>query len=412
MKTRYLLSLIGILFLISCGDNPKKSNGDGSKPLNPIRLPYIINIEDNLNKEQVVSLSNIGKKLEYIPLETTPNSLMGEILHIELTPKYIFVAAYPSNGLLQFDRKGKFIKQIGSKGRGPGEYVDASRFCIDQKNERIFIMSCWSRCNVMEFNFDGEYIRSFDQPWESHNFLIYDTVGLVFEIADYSPTATRVIPGTRDYSFLENNISITDFECKPLFKIKRHLMRNSNYSPSGVAFYYFDNELRFQQFGVDTLYTLKNEKLEPNAIFNLGKSKMDPNLIFTQSNLDNMKKQLKNDISIRLILENQEFLFVKLALGLSDSSKLCVFNKKTSQVTFLKSNEFENDIDGGISFWPKYVYNDSILVDYENALQIKNSRQGDQSNKLTGESKKLNDEFINFKNNLTETSNPVIIILK
>ena len=290
LKAKFFISVFGILFLISCGESANKSKEKNEKTLNSSEPPYQINLESDQKKEQSVFLSSLGKELEYIPLETNPNSLIGDNPHFKFTSDYIFVADAPYGRLLQFDKTGKFIKQIGANGRGPGEYTTASSFCIDQRKERIFIMSCWSKCRIMEFDFDGKYIQSFDLPWDSNGFLVLDTLGFVFQVADYSPSAGGVIPGNRDYSFLENNLIITDFKCKPLFKVKRHFIRESNLEGSSIAFYYYDNELRFQQFGVDTLYILKKNKLEPFAVFNLGKSKMDPNVKFGRSNAEIQEK--------------------------------------------------------------------------------------------------------------------------
>jgi hypothetical protein len=414
LKAKFFISVFGILFLISCGESANKSKEKNEKTLNSSEPPYQINLESDQKKEQSVFLSSLGKELEYIPLETNPNSLIGDNPHFKFTSDYIFVADAPYGRLLQFDKTGKFIKQIGANGRGPGEYTTASSFCIDQRKERIFIMSCWSKCRIMEFDFDGKYIQSFDLPWDSNGFLVLDTLGFVFQVADYSPSAGGVIPGNRDYSFLENNLIITDFKCKPLFKVKRHFIRESNLEGSSIAFYYYDNELRFQQFGVDTLYILKKNKLEPFAVFNLGKSKMDPNVKFGRSNAEIQEKirEIEKEIFIRRIAENKEYLFVSLNMGLSDSSKPFIFNKRTTQLTFLKSAEFENDIDGGLSFWPSILSNDSIMIDFATALEIKNARPTKPLNNLTEDGKKLHEQFLNITNNLTETSNPVIIVLR
>lgn len=413
-KASFHLSVFGLLFLISCGESKKESNENNGTNLSPSEIPYQINLDIGQDKEQSVFLSSIGEQMVYIPLETNPYSLIGGNPHFEFTADYIFVADAPYGRLLQFDKTGKFIRQIGDNGRGPGEYVAASSFCVDQHNEKIFIKSCWSKCTILEFGFDGKYIQSFDLPWESNGFLILDSLGFVFEVADYSPSVSGVIPGIRDFSFLENNLIITDFKCNPLFKVRRHFIRDSNLGGSSIAFYYHNNELRFQQFGVDTLYILKKNKLEPLAIFNLGKNKMDPNIKFGRSNteIEEKLRKIEKKISIRRIAENKEFLFVSLKMGLSDSSKSIIFNKRTSQLTFLKSTKIENDIDGGLSFWPKIVTEDSILIDYANAMEIKNAKPNIPSDKLTESAYKLHEQFIIMTNNLTETSNPVIIVLK
>jgi hypothetical protein len=125
MKTQFFsLSLLIITILISC-------NSGASKKINnepdPALLPYHIDLEKNKNTKPF-PLSSIGKKIEYIPLETTPNSLIGslngvglDLANIVFSDSFIFIS--DGEKLLQFDRSGKFIKQIGSVGRGPGQYL-------------------------------------------------------------------------------------------------------------------------------------------------------------------------------------------------------------------------------------------------------------------------------------------------
>jgi hypothetical protein len=187
-------------------------------------------------------------------------------------------------------------------------------------------------------------------------------------------------------------------------------MRNSNLDGKAPAFYFFNNKLHFQQFGVDTLYILKNSRLEPYAIFNLGKNKMDPNIIFGRSHSEFQDKlnQIKDQVFLRKIAENKDYLFVTLKLGLSDSSMQYIFNKRTSTLTNLGLNNIVNDIDGGLSFWPRYIYNDSILVDYIDAYKLVPMIHDKQSKNLTNKNAFQDEKF----NSLSETSNPILIILK
>jgi len=72
----------------------------------------------------------------------------------------------------------------------------------------------------------------------------------------------------------------------------------------------------------------------------------------------------------------------------------------------------DNTIDEIIDFYPEYVSNDSILVDYIDAfklIELINKKLPDKSQANRGEKA---EQFEVLKNQLTETSNPVLIILK
>jgi hypothetical protein len=162
------------------------------------------------------------------------------------------------------------------------------------------------------------------------------------------------------------------------------------------------------------LYTLENETPKPYAIFKLGKTKLNPNIMFDghNPNVAEMIKEIKNYFEISKILENENYLFTNIAFGVADSSKYCVFNKKSAETAIIEDVGFKNDIDGGIRFWPKYIYNDNILVDYVDAFKFLSMLKEGESNNIKGEGDNRNDKLEVLKKNLTETSNPVLIVLK
>lgn len=398
---RNLSILFLIIFITSC-NNSKNSHALDNNLNSSTDLPYFINIEKSLTEAKSVLLSNIGKQLEYIPLETNPNCMIQSIQHIRFSEDFIFIADFTK--ILQFDRKGKFLRQIGTNGRGPGEYLGISDFCIDQKHKKIYINECYFGCEILEYDFNGSFIKSFNQPWISYQFIVYDTTGFIFHFTHDNDSTV----------YSKYNFYITNYDLNPTYKVKRNFIRKSNIAARKIPLYYFNNILHFKQYTVDTLYTLENEKPKPYAIFKLGKSKLDPNIMFNgrNPNVAQMIKEIENYFEISKILENENYLFTNIAFGVSDSSKSCVYNKKSAETTIIEDVGFQNDIDGGIPFWPRYIYNDNILIDYVDAFKFLNSIQSSESNNFNGRVKKRNNQLEILKENLTETSNPILIVLK
>jgi hypothetical protein len=129
-------------------------------------------------------------------------------------------------------------------------------------------------------------------------------------------------------------------------------------------------------------------------------------------NVAEMILEIKNYFEISKILENENYLFTNIAFGVADSSKYCIFNKHSAETIIIEDVGFKNDIDGGIRFWPKYIYNDNILVDYVDAFKFLNMINSKASNSLKEESTYHIDQLEILKKNLNETSNPVLIVLK
>ena len=399
--TKTLSILLGIIVITSC-NNSKNTNVAGTKVVTSTDLPYLVDIEQNLTSSKSVPLSSIGKELQYIPLETNPNCMLERIAHISFSEDFMFIADYDK--ILQFDRKGKFLRQIGANGRGPGEYIGITSCCIDQKNRRVFVNQCNSGCEILEYDFNGSFIRSFNQPWSSYQFIVYDTTGFIFHLTHDNDSSV----------YSKYNFYITDYEFNPIYKIKRHFIRKSNIGARDIPLYYYNGILHFKQYTVDTLYTLENEKPKPYAIYKLGKSKLDPNIMFDgrNPNVAEMIKEIANFFEISKILESENYLFTNIAFGVADSSKYCVFNKKSAETTIIEDVGFKNDIDGGIRFWPKYIYNDNILIDYVDAFKFLTMLKNGESNSLKEEGTYRTDQLEILKKNLTESSNPVLIVLK
>ena len=390
MKQVLFYLLIGSLFISACNNTSPKPNTK-NKTVSVI-LPYKVDIETTVNNVKTVPLSTIGKEIEYIPLETNTKSLIKRIVKIEFSKNYIFISDF--DRLTQFDRKGKFIRQVGANGRGPGEYIYVMEFCIDENLERIVIKD-YGNSLIKVFDFEGQYIKSFKLPFESTNFLVKDTNSILFHLAN-------IADKTKDSNY---SLSLTDFYGTPDIKIRKYPVRKNSLNIGKMPLYYFIDSIRFMEFGVDTLYTLKNNKLEPYVIFNLGNVKMDPdpNIPIRNPERNVMLDQLIKKLWICDILENKEYVFIKLKCGLSDSSKISVFNKHTLETSFLDRNGFINDLDKGITFWPRYIYHDSILVDYQDAYKFL-------------EIIKSNNQIVGYEGilskGLTETSNPVVIVVK
>lgn len=93
-----------------------------------------LSISIDLTQGQNTPLSTIAERVDRVELETTPNSLMGEVIHqIEISEGYYFIKHGTSGQetkLFKFDTKGRFIQQIGKKGKGPGEYNYLFDFAI------------------------------------------------------------------------------------------------------------------------------------------------------------------------------------------------------------------------------------------------------------------------------------------
>jgi len=207
---------------------------------------------------------------------------------------------------------------------------------------------------------------------------------------------------------------ITDKEGVILTKIRNYHKRVS--MPGLIVpnspLYLFNEVPHFLEYGIDTLYYFHNGVMEPYAVLYPGKLKMEPDLLLTPDTFREVADRIKENIWISDIKENDEYLFLKIAWGLSDSSSNCIFNKKTCEFTVLKDNGFVNDMDGGAIFWPQHIYDDNTLVEYMDAFDLVQIIKSKKSGESKESSVKKSNQLEVLLEELTETSNPVLMVLK
>lgn len=69
-------------------------------------------------------VSEYASSIEYIPLETTDDCLIGDEFSLIVASQDIFVHHFLEKKIYRFDKSGKFLNFIGKRGQGPGEYND------------------------------------------------------------------------------------------------------------------------------------------------------------------------------------------------------------------------------------------------------------------------------------------------
>ncbi|TKG95444.1 6-bladed beta-propeller [Puteibacter caeruleilacunae] len=111
--------------------------------------------------DNVTTLDDITTEFdefEYTPLETTAESIIGRITKLIPTNDNLFILdASQRKCVLIFSRKGKFIRTIGRKGAGPGEYKSLNDFTIDEQRKQIIMLTDHS--TLMIYDFEGQFIR-------------------------------------------------------------------------------------------------------------------------------------------------------------------------------------------------------------------------------------------------------------
>jgi len=260
MKLYYNLTVIGFI-LLSCCIQTKHSE-----------LPELpVEINDNIS----FPLSEIAEDITSIELEITDKSLINPdaVIRFLITEDNIIVAETLIGGsskVLVFNKKGKFIRSIGSRGQGPGEYNYISNVAFDDKNKRIFIVT-FNPNKIICYHLDGKFLKesllSRSQNYEDINY-INDGLFLVYTDSRYQGTkrAKRIL------NCMDDSFQLTDsIVCwENYYERNYHGVALGDWIVKKSTSVYFYSPEVYPKWSApevkvlrDTLYRLENNQLVP-----------------------------------------------------------------------------------------------------------------------------------------------------
>ena len=108
--------------------------------------------------------TNLISNIEYIPLETNEECLIGNISRlIYRNERFYLFDLFITNSIYVFNRKGKFIYKIDKVGKGPGEYVSISDFDVDD-NDNIYVFDAGGKRRLICYKEQGGVFESIKPP--------------------------------------------------------------------------------------------------------------------------------------------------------------------------------------------------------------------------------------------------------
>ncbi len=108
--------------------------------------------------------SLLGEKV-IIPLETTNESIIGEIDKLEIVHDTLYILDDDQDMIFLFDKTGKYITRIADIGRGAQEYLAISDFHID--GEVIYVVADGNQ-KVFCYDLQGKFLSSFSTEFSAN----------------------------------------------------------------------------------------------------------------------------------------------------------------------------------------------------------------------------------------------------
>ena len=147
------------VFWISCSTNSGTSGVLRNDSL------YVVDV-DHAEREKVLFMSSLFQKANAIVLDTSV--WIGSLDKIQGLNNRIFILdRHQAKGVFEFTRDGVFVRQIGSRGNGPGEYIVPGDFSLDMVNGRIYILDDQKQ-TISQYNIsDGKFQKTIALDKES-----------------------------------------------------------------------------------------------------------------------------------------------------------------------------------------------------------------------------------------------------
>ena len=155
VKYLFLNLLLCSSLFAACGSGGNKTSSERQVTEDGVTV-----IPMNTQPGDVLNLSDFAESIELIPLETTDDCLIGWIPEIIATKNhYILISGVGPTDfqhLYVYDKKGKFIRQISSRGQGGEEFLEVRDF--DVIGDSIIKMG--DVYALRTFNLEGKQLSS------------------------------------------------------------------------------------------------------------------------------------------------------------------------------------------------------------------------------------------------------------
>lgn len=338
--------------------------------------------------EQIVPVSYVSETVNYLPLETTHEALLQGIYKVLCHDNHFYIS--DNRKVFQFNDNGKFIRQFGAIGKGPGEYSGMIRFTLDTVNKELLIHSQTTNIlNVYRLD-NGEFkhdrLISFivsDLSCTKNGQIVYFTADINKKVSRFTLNEVYLLDQDKNIADSITNANRNNFETHAFGYVNQH---------------YGNNNINYQYNFRDTLYQLDASfTRKPLAIFQLGNTENGDNLQMTFSE----DIQYPDFLWISRVLACGDHLFMIANKGFLQGSTMnqnhLIYNKNTGKIQRMPYLQNSN----GLPFWPRWVQDD-MMISYHHAYEIIDFYS-------TGDGKDM--EKPDWYHSIDENSNPVLVLV-
>lgn len=322
--------------------------------------------------ESKVNISDFGKNLEYVVLETKPGYIIASLDKVKVQDDRIFILSKTQKTIFIFSLAGDAIGKISDFGDGPGKYPGISDF--DVQNDCIWLLTSPSK-SVFKYDFSGNLLE------------IKSTNGnYMRELISLDSTYVAHLVDAFDY---QNKFNIVEWDSEFSNRINQFLYidKDRRNNPQIVENYIAksDSSIFIVENFSNLIYVFKNKELLIN--FEITINGRGVPLDYMKKFKSNTNKAVKASIDedlftgFRKIISSNSFLFLELMKG--DEIIRSFISLKSGESISFKTFGFDFDFglagevigaknDKFIMLVPENIMNDLKQLDIDGKINEEN----------------------------------------
>lgn len=385
-----------------------------------------IDIAGSMEKLTELKVSQLGKNIRYVPLETTDSSLIGNSPTIKLLKDKILVTT--DNRCLLFDKEtGKFLCNVGHRGDDPQGFSEATCY-VHPQNGTIYFNRQPNK--LVKYSQDGIYLGEVILPanmQQSFYAIFSDSLIIGYFGESFASSQINLLyfnekgekkDSVPRFSKASSSVQPEEIAGISVFKGKSGKKSFGMLSYDGLIYLNYKNEtngflpvyyptlwhsekdIRFREALGDTIYNLKGSSAQPYLAFNLGAWKMPVEKI-------GKKESAEECIAVTYVMETPENIYFQCIQDVYGKRKIFhgIYNKVEQTTCMDKEAEgLSDDLTHFMRFFPETY---SEQGEYAALLEV-----GEMDEWLEEHPETAKEGKLSFLKDINEDSNPVCVIVE
>ncbi|MDR1155461.1 MAG: 6-bladed beta-propeller [Bacteroidales bacterium] len=344
----------------------------------------------------ILPLSYFTEEMKIVKLDNSEQALASPGA-VVIGEQYILARGSGNNPCKLFTKEGKYIANIGAKGKGPGEYQTVCDEVLDEKNNRIYILP-WSSQSVLVYDLKGKVLDPVRLPMNvPKGKLFVDPSGTTISVFAVPFTGSKYIAWTQKVSgeviggIAPGTLAISPRDASGKFNgFNNEIMSGKNTSGMDAFLFTFGARL-------DTLYhyDAKANQLIPRFTVDYGSAKKIP--IFTYA-----------ELPFHYMGSFSELKQVDQSTSVASRHVFFVIEKATLKGNYFKlKNDYLGDMEIG---WPAYSFSNGYFTgNYDPGDLLDELEKALSNRKLSADARQ---KLTRLKSSISEKDNNYIFYAK